>query len=89
MTVIAYIHSNPIAIIYSGWKERGIKNTVKAMNFLKNYKWSSFLDLIGFENFPLLVNKDQLLELLDENFSFEESVKDWLSHKKELYSFNK
>ena len=89
MTVVVYIHSNPVAIIYPGWKEKGIENVAKAMNFLKSYKWSSFSDLIEIERFPLLINKNQLLELLGKNFNFEKSVEDWLFHKKELYNFDK
>jgi len=58
ITVIVYIHSNPVAIIYPGWKEKGIGDIEKTMNFLKNYKWSSFPDLIGLKNFPLLISKN-------------------------------
>jgi putative transposase len=39
-----YIHLNPIAIIDSGWKEKYIQDKKKANNFIKNYKYSSYLD---------------------------------------------
>jgi len=88
MTTIVYIHSNPVAIICPGWKEKGIDNPIKTMNFLKKYKWSSFLDCIGTENFPSLINRNFTLELLGGEVNSEKFVEDWLFHKKELYDFD-
>ena len=37
-----YIFLNPVKLIESQWKEKGIKNPKKAVDFLERYKWSSF-----------------------------------------------
>lgn len=36
-----YIHMNPLDLVENKWKENGIKNIKKAINFLKEYPWSS------------------------------------------------
>lgn len=37
-----YIHTNPIKLLESHWKEQGIQNIQKAHDFLENYQWSSY-----------------------------------------------
>jgi len=43
----AYIHLNPVKLIEADWKEMGIKNRKKAWGFLREYKYSSYLDFTG------------------------------------------
>lgn len=62
--VFIYIHTNPVAIIESKWKERGIKNRARAKYFLKNYRWSSYLDYIGKKNFPSVSERKFLLKTI-------------------------
>ncbi len=38
---------NPLDIYQPGWREEGLKNWKKALEFLKNYQFSSFPDKIG------------------------------------------
>jgi len=74
-----YILSNPIKLIESQWKEKGIKNPRKALEFLENYKWSNLPDLIGKDNFPFTTNKDLFYELFDTNEKrFRKDFFDWL-----------
>lgn len=42
-----YIHMNPISLVESGWKERGIKKAAICHTFLRFYPWSSFGHYIG------------------------------------------
>ncbi len=42
--LFAYMHLNPIKLIQKDWKEKGILNRDGALNFLQDYKYSSFLD---------------------------------------------
>ncbi len=51
-----YIHLNPLKILMPNWKEKGVKDYRKAINFLENYRWSSFQDYTGKKNFPSLIN---------------------------------
>ncbi len=47
--LFAYIHLNPIKLIQSDWKEKGIKNPQQAREYLSEYKYSSFQDYFGKE----------------------------------------
>ncbi|MDD5195877.1 MAG: transposase [Candidatus Omnitrophica bacterium] len=58
--LVEYIFSNPVEIIEPGWKEEGIKNTKKAIEFLNDYRWSSYLDSVGIKNFPSVTQRDFL-----------------------------
>jgi len=76
-----YILANPIKLIEPHWKERGIKNTRKAIDFLENYRWSSFLDIIGKENFPFLINKNLFYEIFQTNkVKFKKDFIEWLNN---------
>lgn len=55
-TVFVYIHTNPISLIEPNWKEKGIEEPEKVIEFLENYKWSSYQDYIGKKNFPSVTN---------------------------------
>lgn len=84
-----YIMANPIDLIEPEWKVRGIKNIKKIINFLENYRWSSFLDIIGKENFPLLVNKDLFYKIFDtDEKKFKEDFVEWLKCYKKGSHFN-
>lgn len=45
--LFAYIHLNPIKIVDSNWKEKGISNIKKAKMFLQDYSFSSFQEYSG------------------------------------------
>lgn len=86
MTVANYIHLNPVSLIEPNFKVQGIKNNSveEVVNFLKGYKWSSFLDYIGIKNFPSVTERNFLLEVMGGEEGIMNNAIDWLSHKKEL-----
>ena len=61
LPLVSYIHLNPVELIESNWKERGVKDWEKTNEFLEKYRWSSYLDFIGIKNFPSVINKNFLL----------------------------
>lgn len=74
-----YIMANPIELIEPNWREKGVQDFKKVMNFLENYKYSSFLDLIGEENFPFVLNKNLFYKLFDTNEKeFKENFIKWI-----------
>ncbi|MBU3942485.1 transposase [Patescibacteria group bacterium] len=81
--VFAYIHTNPISLIYSKWKEVRIKpeDVNKIKRFLKEYKWSSYLDHIGIKNFPSVTDRENLLNLLNNEKGCEEFIDNWMNYK--------
>ena len=56
-----YIHLNPLDLHMPEWREHKLRNVAGAMNFLENYRWSSFPDYIGQKNFPSVTNRTFLL----------------------------
>jgi hypothetical protein len=42
--IFQYIHLNPLELFESGWKERGIRDTKGAEQFLQQFRWSSHYD---------------------------------------------
>jgi len=78
-----YIFSNPIKLIEPKWKDDGIKNFKKVMEFLENYKWSSFPDLIGKNNFSEIINKKLFFEVYDtDEKRFKKDFIEWLKGQK-------
>ena len=75
-----YIFSNPIKLIEPRWKEKGIKDLKRVIDFLENYKWSSYLDIIGENNFPSIINKKLFFEIFDTNErQFKKDFIEWLT----------
>lgn len=56
--ILNYIHLNPLDFMRGSqdWRERKITSTSEALKYLKEYKWSSYLDYCGQHNFPDLLN---------------------------------
>ena len=69
-----YIHLNPLKIVTPGIKENGTKNFKKALNFLRNYRWSSYRDYIGIKNFPSLLNKKFMSEIYGSPKDYQKSI---------------
>ena len=89
ITVFVYIHTNPVAIIFPNWKERGIQDTKKAIDFVENYKWSSYPDYLENKNFPSVTSREFLTETMRGIKGYREFVNSWLELKKELADFEK
>ncbi|MBU4369673.1 transposase, partial [Patescibacteria group bacterium] len=70
-----YQHLNPIDLIEPGWKENGIKNPRRAIEFLENYRWSSYLDYVGKKNFPSIINQEFLRGIIGGPEEFKGIIK--------------
>jgi putative transposase len=74
-----YIAANPVDFIEPKWRERGIRDLNKVIEFLESYRYSSFPDLTGKENFPFIINKELFYKLFDTNEKdFRKSFIAWL-----------
>jgi REP element-mobilizing transposase RayT len=82
--IFSYIHLNPVKLIQPKWKEEGIKNIKKTLDFLKYYKWSSYIDykekhrpeskIIASNDFPM-----DFKNIKD----FDREIIDWLEYGSE------
>lgn len=75
-----YVNTNPVGLIEPGWKENGVKNFQKSVQFLASYKWSSCPDYFGKENNPFL-EKSFFLELFGSFDACREEIESWLKYK--------
>lgn len=82
--IFNYIHSNPVSLIEPGWKEAGIKKPDKVVNFLEDYKWSSYKDYLGESNFPSVTERNFMSEFIGGVEGCKISIKDWIDYKKKL-----
>ena len=85
--IFVYIHTNPISLIEPKWKEIGIQNPGKVIDFLENYKWSSYPDYIGKKNFPSVTKREFISEIMGGPEGCKESVENWSKYKGEIKEF--
>ena len=78
--LVAYIHLNPLKLIDSNWKENGIVNHMRALQFLNSFTYSSFTDYEG-SNRPesVLLNKELMSNFFDSSLNFKTHVKYFFS----------
>lgn len=75
----SYIHLNPIKLIDSKWREDGIKDIKKAIKFLENYKWSSYLDYKGISRSENnILNREFFLDYFKDIRDFDSEIIEWL-----------
>lgn len=85
--VFAYIHTNGISLIEPKWKEKGIENPEEVIDFLENFKWSSYSDYIGRKNFPSLTKRDFLLDVMGGIGGCRDFINNWVRYKGEIKDF--
>lgn len=86
-TVFVYIHSNAISLIEPKWKEIGIKEPESVVEFLEDYKWSSYLDYIGKKNFPSVTDREFILKIMNGEPGCKEFVDAWVKYKGKISEF--
>ena len=81
----AYIHLNPVKIIDPKWKEEGIKDRITALDFLKNYEYSSYLDWQGIVRPETrILNREAGPEYFTSVKDFDSFVREWLDFRPEI-----
>lgn len=73
-----YIHLNPIKIC------RGRTSTNGMIDFLRNYRWSSFPDYIGKKNFPSITSRKFFLEFFGGEKKILADTYDFIKNKNEF-----
>lgn len=76
--LFSYIHLNPLKLIDSEWKKKGLKNVKDGLIYLARYKYSSYQDFID------EVRKESGILTLEK---FPEYFKDKNVFNKEIYSW--
>ncbi len=77
--IFSYIHLNPVKIIEPNWKENGIKDRDKAKRYLKEYKYSSYLEYLGEKRTEnAIINKVEFPEYFADFKEFDLFINEWL-----------
>ena len=77
-----YIHTNPVEIVEPKWKDWQVDDPQGAIEFLENkYRWSSYQDYLGRENFPSLVSQDFFLKLFGGKEDVKRQIDSWILFK--------
>jgi REP element-mobilizing transposase RayT len=81
--LFSYIHLNPIKIIQKDWKEVGIKDKQKSIDFLKSYKYSSYIDYFGIKREEnKILNIKAFPNYFPSKEKFQKEIFEWLSYNK-------
>lgn len=78
MHLSRYIHLNPVGLVEPDWKQEGIKNWHNAKHFLREYRWSSYLDYIGMKNLPSITNRHFLQKYFKEQIEYKSFVEEFV-----------
>ncbi|MFH1129548.1 MAG: transposase [Patescibacteria group bacterium] len=73
-----YIHLNPLDLSFPEWRARKLNNYNGAMEYLGNYRWSSYLDYAGKKNFPSITNREFLLGVFGGDGKYKQNIEKWL-----------
>ncbi|MFH0845901.1 MAG: transposase [Patescibacteria group bacterium] len=79
-----YIHLNPIKIKRDFSVNKNLISAVSDLEFLEKYRWSSLPDYLGKKNFPSVISKEFLLEIIGNPREYRKELKTWL---KKNYDF--
>jgi len=82
--VFTYIHTNPVSLVESGWKEKGVRDPEKVIKFLEGYKWSSYQDYIGKNNFPSVTERKFVLKVMGGGENCQDWIESWVRYKGEV-----
>lgn len=79
--LFSYIHLNPIKLIQKNWKEIGIKNKKDTLEYLQNYKYSSYLDFLGIKRIQnKIIKVESFPKYFPNKKSFEGEIFEWLGY---------
>ncbi len=81
----AYIHLNPIKLIQSDWKERGIVDVKTAKSYLNGYEYSSYLDCVGqYRKEQGIIDQKPFPQYFESTKDFERNIFEWFEQNKQV-----
>lgn len=84
----AYIHLNPVKLIEPEWKEKGIRDLVKAKKHLEEYRYSSYEDYaVGRREVSAILTPEEFPDYFEKKQGdFMEFVEDWMRYNEETFA---
>jgi putative transposase len=85
-----YIHTNPTSLVEPEWKDWRVKNPQRVIKFLEEeYRWSSYWDFIGKQNFPTLITRNFFLNLFNGKEGIKKEINSWIYFKNKIFKDSK
>ena len=82
--LFSYIHLNPVKLIDSKWKEEGIQDKTKTVDFLKSYMYSSYPDYLERNRKEkAILSITAFPDYFSAKGSIQKEILGWLSYKKD------
>ncbi len=82
-----YIHLNPLDLLQKDWKEKGLKNRKSAIEYLKNYEWSSLSYYLDFKKDALpSIDSSVITDQFSTPGAYSKFISEWIETDKELIS---
>lgn len=83
--LFSYVHLNPIKLIQKDWKEVGVKNKRESLEYLQNYKYSSYLDYLGIKRIQnKILNIGSFPKYFPNKKLFQAEIFEWLNYNDQL-----
>ncbi|OIP76844.1 MAG: hypothetical protein AUK16_02945 [Parcubacteria group bacterium CG2_30_44_11] len=69
--ILNYIHLNPLDFQEStaAWRQKTINDVESALEFLNQYRWSSYLDYNNTKNFPSILTTSLFQDVFDNHYA--------------------
>ncbi len=77
-----YIHLNPLDLVMPEWRSHGVKDMEKALEYIRSYRWSSHLDYLGDNNFPLVTSRGLINEIFESTDRYLDAISSWIAEPK-------
>ncbi len=79
--LFAYIHLNPVKLIQSDWKEKGVHEIEKVRKYLHGYTYSSLLDYFNSRKQSIILNQEKFPKYFMDKKEIDEELLSWLSYR--------
>lgn len=75
-----YIHLNPLDLQFPEWRTGGVQDVTGAIEYLREYRWSSHLDYVGIKNFPSISYRNFLSPFIGSRSVYESRIADIITN---------
>jgi len=79
-----YIHLNPLDLSHPEWRRGAVRSISSALAALQKYRWSSHLDYAGKRNFPSVLFKELLRDVLGSPERYKREMCDVLTSAEKM-----
>lgn len=79
--LFSYIHLNPVKLIQSDWQQVGIKEKEKVLQYLQDFRYSSYLDNTLFRPASKILQREKFPGYFVEKKDWDTEMNHWLSYK--------